>query len=392
MRGRPAPPMSKPLRVHHIITGLPVGGAQTMLGQLLARGDPTRLDQRVISLGGLGALGADLRANGIVVDALDMRRGPAGAIDAARLAGWLRRDKPDLVQTWLYHADLIGGLAARLAGCRHLVWNIRHTDLRPGSDKRSTILVARACAAVSGWLPARIVCNSEAALRTHVALSYPRDKFVVIPNGIDPARFCPDPAAYAAVRRELGVAAETPLIGLVGRFHPQKDHRNFLRAAAMLVGRHERLRFLLCGENVTPDNARLNEWVAEHGLGDRVHLLGVRQDMPQLTAALDVATSSSSHGEAFGNVIVEAMACGVPCVVTDVGDSRSIVGASGRVVAPGEPEALARACTDLLVASPEDRAALSAAARRRTIKHYAIEGVVERYQALYEEVADRHGR
>ncbi len=385
--------MSKrPFHIWHIITGLPVGGAQTMLAQLLARVDPTRFRQRVASLGGLGALGADLRASGIAVDALDMRRGPAGAIDAARLAGWLRRDKPDLVQTWLYHADLIGGLAARLAGCRHLVWNIRHTDLRPGSDKRSTILVARACAAHSGWLPERIVCNSETALRTHVALGYPRDKFIVIPNGIDAARFRPDPEAYAAVRRELGVAAETPLIGLVGRFHPQKNHRGFLRAAALLAGRHEGLRFLLCGENVTPDNARLNEWIVEHGLGDRVHLLGVRQDMPRLTAALDVATSSSSHGEAFGNVIVEAMACGVPCVVTDVGDSRSIVGASGRVVAPGEPEALARACTDLLVARPEDRAALGTAARHRTIEHYAIEGVVERYQALYEEVADRHGR
>jgi glycosyltransferase involved in cell wall biosynthesis len=384
--------MPKPLRVHHIITGLPVGGAQTMLGQLLARGDRTRLDQRVISLGGLGALGSDLRAGGIVVDALDMRRGPAGAIDAARLTGWLRRNKPDLVQTWLYHADLIGGLATRLAGCHHLMWNIRHTDLRPGSDKRSTILVARACAAVSGWLPERIVCNSETALQTHVALGYPRDKFVVIPNGIDAARFCPDPKAYAAVRRELGVAAETPLIGLVGRFHPQKDHRGFLRAAALLAGRHEGLRFLLCGENVTPDNARLNEWIVEHGLGDRVHLLGVRQDMPRLTAALDVATSSSSHGEAFGNVIVEAMACGVPCVVTDVGDSRSIVGASGRVVAPGAPEALALAWADLLATQFEERAALGATARKRVIERYAIKGVVERYQALYEEIADLHGR
>ena len=384
--------MSKPLRVHHIITGLPVGGAQTMLGQLLACGDPARLDQRVISLGGLGALGADLRANGVVVAALDMRRGPAGAIDAARLAGWLRRDKPDLVQTWLYHADLIGGLAARLAGCRHLVWNIRHTDLRPGSDKRSTILVARACAAVSGWLPERIVCNSETALRTHVALGYPPDKFIIIPNGIDAARFRPDPAAYAAVRRELGVASETPLIGLVGRFHPQKDHRGFLRAAAMLVERHERVRFLLCGGNVTPDNARLGEWIVEHGLGDRVHLLGVRQDMPRLTAALDVATSSSSHGEAFGNVIVEAMACGVPCVVTDVGDSGAIVGATGRLVAPAEPVALAQAWAELLAAGPEERAALGAAARRRAIEHYAIEGVVERYQTLYEEIADRRRR
>jgi len=363
-----------------------------MLGQLLARGDRTRLDQRVISLGGLGALGSDLRAGGIVVDALDMRRGPAGAIDAARLTGWLRRNKPDLVQTWLYHADLIGGLATRLAGCHHLMWNIRHTDLRPGSDKRSTILVARACAAVSGWLPERIVCNSETALQTHVALGYPRDKFVVIPNGIDAARFCPDPKAYAAVRRELGVAAETPLIGLVGRFHPQKDHRGFLRAAALLAGRHEGLRFLLCGENVTPDNARLNEWIVEHGLGDRVHLLGVRQDMPRLTAALDVATSSSSHGEAFGNVIVEAMACGVPCVVTDVGDSRSIVGASGRVVAPGAPEALALAWADLLATQFEERAALGATARKRVIERYAIKGVVERYQALYEEIADLHGR
>jgi glycosyltransferase involved in cell wall biosynthesis len=210
---------------------------------------------------------------------------------------------------------------------------------------------------------------------------------VVLPNGFDLDAFQPDPAARGSVRQELGISEETPLIGLVARFHPQKDHHNFMQAAAQLHARLPNVHFLLCGAGVTPENPALAQWVEEAGLRANVHLLGVRQDVPRLSAALDIATSSSS-GEGFPNVVGEAMACGVPCVVTDVGDAALIVGETGRVVPPHDAQALADAWHDLLNAGEDYRYELGMAARRRVQECFSMTTISRRYEQLYEEIAN----
>ncbi len=377
------------IRVVHIITGLDTGGAELMLYRLVTSLEPATFACSVVSLTDLGPTAAKLRAAGVPVRALGMRRGVPDPCAVPRLARWLRAVVPDVVQTWMYHADLIGGLATWLAGRPPLAWGLRQSTLDPRTSKRGTIWTARACAALSRRLPMRIVCCSEASRRVHVALGYAPEKMVVIPNGFDLARFRPDLAARAAVRAELGVPPEAPLVGLVARWDPQKDHRTFVAAAARLRAARPDAHFLLCGDGITWENPALAGWLAAAGLREGVHLLGPRDDLPRLTAALDVACSASAYGEGFSNVLGEAMACGVPCVATDVGDAAHIVGATGRVVPPRQPVALSAAIEQVLALAPATRAALGHAARARVEAHFSLAACAARYAALYTALARR---
>lgn len=378
------------MNVAHVITGLETGGAEVMLYRLLAATDRDRFRSSVVSLTGLGPVGDDVRRLGVPVRALAMRPGIPDPVAIARLARWLRRDRPDVVQTWMYHADLLGGVAAKAAGNVPVAWGLHNTDLAPGVAKRSTVATALACARLSPWLPAAIVCCTEATRRVHERLGYRADKMVVVPNGFDLDDFKPDAAARAAVRRELGLPPDAPLIGLLARFHPQKGHRFFLEAAALLAARRADVHFLLCGDGVTRDNAELAARVDAAGLSDRCHLLGRRRDTARLQASLDVATSASVAGEALSLALGEAMACAVPCAVTDVGDSALLVGDTGRVVPPGDAAALAAAWQGLLALSPVDRAGLGQRARERIAEHFALPRTVRRYECLYARLAGEH--
>ena len=373
------------IKLVHLITDLDVGGAERMLQKLLACRDSSRFDVQVISLTDVGVVGKEIEKLGITVRGLGMRPGLPNPMALLRLAGWLRRDRTRILQTWMYHADLLGGLAAQLAGNIPTVWNVRHTNLDPRSNKPGTIRMARACAMTSRWLPANIVCCSEASRRAHAALGYAANKMVVIPNGSDLDVFRPDPSARVSVRAELGIPEEAPLVGLIGRFHPEKDHHGFVDAAGYLSRRFPDTHYLLCGQGVTWDNSMLAGWIADVKGHDHWHLLGLRTDIPRLMAALDILVSSSV-GEGFPNVLGEAMACGVPCVVTDVGDSAWIVGDTGRVVPPRDPVSLADACVDVLAMSLPDRQHLGLAARARVEQHFGLPAIVDRYERLYLEL------
>ena len=376
----------RPIEVAHVITGLGVGGAETALLRLARRLPTSEFGTKVISLTEKGVIGLELEASGVTVQAMNMSRALPNPLSLFRLSAVLWKWRPDVVQTWLYHGDFVGGLAAKLAGRRRVIWNIRHGNPDPRYDRRSTIWCARACAALSGWLPSAIVCNSKAAASIHVGLGYDGDRMRIIPNGVDVEAFRPDASARSDVREELGVPGDGFLIGLIGRFHPEKDHRAFVSAAGHLASLDGRARFVLCGENVTRDNPVLASWIEATGYGNRFHLLGMRRDVPRITAALDASTSSSNT-ESFSNVIVEAMACGVPCVVTDVGDSRSIVGGAGIVVPPGSPAALVDAWRSLLGMPASRRSSMGAAARRRVTEEYSIETMVARFGELYAQIA-----
>jgi glycosyltransferase involved in cell wall biosynthesis len=208
----------------------------------------------------------------------------------------------------------------------------------------------------------------------------------VIPGGFDLREFAPDPAARLSLRRELGIAEDALIIGMASRFHPQKDHHNFIQAATHLRAMIPQVHFVLCGRGVTRNNAQLVEWITEAGIQAHCHLLGERKDIPRLFSAMDIATSSSAS-EAFPLSVGEAMACGAPCVVTNVGDSAFIVGKTGKVVEPRNPGALAQAWRELIEAGPEARRRLGMAARRRVQQCFALPAIVERYQAIYAQLA-----
>jgi glycosyltransferase involved in cell wall biosynthesis len=371
----------------HVITGpLGTGGAEMMLHALIQASDPERTWHEVISLTELGCVADRIRELGVRTQSLGMSRTRfriPNPVKVLRLASRIRELRPHVVQTWLYHADLIGGVAARLAGGTRVFWGIHNSTLDPTHTRRTTRWTVAACAILSRVVPDGVVCVSRAARDLHVSAGYDPRRFAVIPNGFDLARFRPDPAARREARTELGLAEGAMVIGLVARVDPQKDHRSFVRAAALLASRRPHVRFLLCGEGASADNLELVRDLAEHRLLERFLLLGRRSDMPRIMNALDVGTLSSAFGEAFPLAIGEAMACGVPCAVTDLGDSAYLVGDTGRVVPPRDPEALARAWEALADAGPEGRRALGRAARDRVAARFSLPQVADAYARLY---------
>jgi glycosyltransferase involved in cell wall biosynthesis len=375
------------IKVMHVITTLGPAGAETMLCRIAAGMDGTRFENEIVSLRDILDQAERMRAIGVRVRTLGMKKSVPNPLLVMRLARWIRESKPDVIHTWMYHANLIGALAARLAGDVPVVWGIHHSALNPGVDKHRTVFVNRICALMSRKFPARIVFCSEASLRFHKDLGYDAEKLELVPNGVDPEQFRPDPIARLSVREELGIPADALLIGMAARFHPQKDHGNFIRAAERLHKQLPQVHFLLCGLDIKWENSQLAGWVKAAGLGDCCHLLGVRQDLPRLFAAMDIATTSSISGEAFPVVVAEAMASRTPCVVTDVGDSALIVVETGRVVPPGNPDALGEAWRKLIEAGPGERLNLGMAARHRVQQHFALPVIVDRHQAIYAQVA-----
>ncbi len=372
------------MRVTYVITGLGTGGAEMMLLKLLQSLDRSRFEPSVITLTDKGDIGPCIEALGIPVVALGMRRGMPNPLALFTLVRHLRRIKPDLVSTWMYHADLLGALAARLAGCRSVVWGLRHSNLSKADNKRSTLLVVKVCAALSSRLPTQILSCSMRGRTVHVSIGYKADKIHVIPNGFDLGRFRPDSPSRDSMRAELGLPLDTLLVGLIARYDPQKNHAGFVEVAAQVHSQLPQAHFVMAGAGVDRENDELRTIIDAHGLRGHMHLLGRRNDMPRLMAALDVLVSSSSHGEAFPNVLGEAMACAVPCVVTDVGDSAEIVGSAGRVTDAGDMVGLAKHLMDMLRLSPSERQALGEQARIRIAAEYEIGKVVDLYQCFYE--------
>ncbi|MEO8378947.1 MAG: glycosyltransferase [Acidobacteriota bacterium] len=371
-------------KVLHIITGLDVGGAESMLYKLVST---TAQESEVISLTDTGLIADRLKALEVPVRALNFRwfRAP---LDLLRLVGWIRSSKADIVQTWMYHSDVIGGVAARLAGKSGVAWNIRASPFDGLSDlKWTTVAFIRLSAILSRMIPARIICCSESAQEIHKGFGYAARKMVIIPNGFDLEQFRPDVDARRSVREELGLSMQSPIVGLVARYDPMKDHALFFRAATIVAAQHPEVHFVLIGKGVTLENDPLIKLIPP-SLRHRVHLLGLRMDAARLMAAFDVAVSSSS-AEGFPNVVGEAMACAVPCVVTDVGDSAAIVGSTGLVVRPGDTEGLALGITSLLLMDADQRRRLGTAARERVAGEFALPVIVRRYEEFYWNLATR---
>jgi glycosyltransferase involved in cell wall biosynthesis len=372
------------VKIVHLITDLDVGGAEKMLARLIARLDPCRIKNTVISLTVTGTVGHEIQQTGVPVFALGLRPGRVNTVALWRLVALLRRLRPDVVQTWLYHADLAGLVAGALAHRPKIVWNIRCADLDPADHPRSLPLLLRTLAFLSRY-PAAIICNSTAGRHAHENLGYKPRRWETIPNGFDTGVFRPCADARVDLRRELGLDAGAPVVGLLARFHPMKDHATFLRAATIVAQSRADVHFVAAGRGVA-GNPVLDEMVADLMLSDRVHLLPERNDAPRFLAALDVAVSSS-FGEAFPNVVGEAMACGTPCVVTNVGDSAQIVGDAGVMVPPRDAGALAAGVLSLLALDPASRDNLRVAARERIKSRFSLAGAAARYEQFYLDIA-----
>lgn len=372
------------MRVVHVITDLNQGGAEAMLEKLVLTGRRMNpeIEQRVVNLEKPGIVGSRLAHAGVTVESLEMGRSLRAFRRLPVLVRRLRSEPAaSIIQTWLWHADLIGGLCARAQGNHNVVWNLRNSMPRHAATKRASRAVARLCAYLSRYVPARIICNSTAALRAHVAIGYCPDKCVVIPNGFDLRLFHRSDSARAELRARWGAEPGDALVGMVARVDPLKDHATFIRAAAQVASCAGRTRFVLIGDGVTLDR-KIRTLLDESGLTDRFILEERTQEVQNVMSALDVFCLAS-RSEGFPNVLGEAMACATPAVATDVGDVREILGDGTLVAAVGDPAGLAACINRVLKLGEHGRRALGLRQRAVVQARFDIEQVWIRYLDLY---------
>jgi len=372
------------MKILYIISGLSTGGAEMMLYKLLSVIDRDIFEPTVISLTGEGSLGNNIKNLNIPVYKMEMNAGFPNPFKVWRFVQLIRKINPELVQGWMYHGNLAALLAKWVLPNRvFLLWNIRHTPDDLKREKRLTALVIRLGAKFSS-LPDCIIFNSNVSEQKHELLRYDNKNKSIIPNGFNCDQFKPIDNAKEKLRYSLGLKKDTLLIGLVARYHIMKDHVTFLHSAGKLNKIYPEIHFVLVGKGVDKDNHLLIKLIQDLKISKNVHLLGKRIDVHEITAGLDIACSSSSWGEGFSNAIGEAMACGVPCVVTNVGDSAWIVGETGIVVKPGDGKAFTDAMITLIKMSSEERLELGKLTRNRIIKNFSINIVVEQYEDLYQ--------
>lgn len=373
----------KNIRIVFIITGLGVGGAEIMLYKILSRIDREKFTPKVISLIEAGPIKQRIQELQIPVEQIGINKRVPDPRGFFRLIKKVKEFQPDIIQTWMYHSDLFGGIVGRFFIKKPVVWNVRNSNLSFKSSKMFTILCAKICAFLSSKVPDRIVCCGESSRDVHINLGYNKNKFVVIGNGFNLKNFHPIKEARSSVCEELGIGEGSFIVGLVGRYDEQKDHSNFIKSAAILKKSIPEAVFLLCGDGVIPENKKLFNQISRLSLVDSFYLLGRRTDMSRLNNSFDVACSSSSYGEAFSNTIGEAMACAVPVVATDVGDAKNIIQDCGFVVSPSSPLELANAVITIYEMGRDGRLSLGLKGRHRVIKCYSIENIASKYESLY---------
>ncbi len=353
-----------------ITTGLGTGGAEMMLTQLIA-GLPQHR-HTVISLTSGGKHADTLRALGVEVHTLDMPAGkpsPRALLKLIKLAWQIR---PGVIMGWMYHGCLAAALVKLFRlGQGRVIWNIRQSLYDLALEKRGSALVIKSLKWLAP-LAQTLTYNSQLSARQHEAIGYPAAKTRLIPNGFDTAHWQPAPLS----------PKEKIRIGRFGRFTAMKDYPTFLQAAALILKEQPQAEFLLAGPGVDTNNSEITRLIEQLGLQNHVQLLGERHDLPALTASLDLAVSSSAFGEGFPNVVGEAMACAVPVVATDIGDTAWVLGDTGTLVPPQDPQALATACLKILALPATERQALGTRGRNRIETHFSLQSILTHFDAL----------
>lgn len=371
------------MKVLHIISGLNDGGAEAVLYRLATSKDST-FQHSVLSLLDGGKYGPLLEKQGVDVYCLNMLHNKLSFFSVFKIFSLIRLIKPDVVQTWMFHGDFFGGIFARLAGVKNVVWGIHHTHLIKGESKKTTIIISKINASLSKILPRKIIYCAKKSREIHELYGYPKNKGCVVSNGYDIENFIPNFSLGVKVREELNVG-KVFLIGHVGRFDPLKDYKNLIEALGFLKKDNFEFRVVLVGSNLDENNYELKGFIDSNLDSKIVSLLGRRNDIVAIMNSLDLFILSSVS-EAFPNVLNEAMACGIPCVTTDVGDAAHIVGNTGWVVPPKNPRMLSDAIAKAFVEQDEqhekwiERKELC---RIRIVENFGLKKMVSFYEKVW---------
>jgi glycosyltransferase involved in cell wall biosynthesis len=371
------------MKIVFIITGLGRGGAELALLRLIQNID-TSFTCSVVSLRRGGELRSDFENAGISVTELGLSSVFPNPVKFFKLVKHLRNIKPDVVQTWMYHADLIGGIAAKFAGIKKIFWCIHNLSIDKKYASKHTRFVVLCLTKLSSRLPQKIISCSQKSIDAHRQYGYTSDKLIFIPNGFNLNDFNKDELVRRNFRKQLGFCEDDIIVGMIARNDPVKNHLGAVKAIIYVLERMPEIKFIFAGKGIDRENESLISELESKkiALEKSVFLLGNQTNVPNLINILDLLISTS-HAEAFPLIIGEGMSCEVPCIATDAGDSAYIIEDTGTVVPVGDMNALADAILDFFSKSADERSAMGKSARKRISENFDIKKTVSMYESLY---------
>lgn len=372
------------MKVMHIITGLNNGGAEGVLFRLCTH--DKKNEHIVVSMMDMGKYGSLLLDNNISVYALNMPRGMLSLKGLRQLYKLIKNEKPDVVQTWMSHADLVGGLLSKLAGVKKIFWNVRHSNLDSKKSSKKTVAIIRLSSYLGKYIPNKIICCAHKAYDVCISLGYPKEKLVVINNGYNFESLKFDSKGAERIREEFKIPENIFLIGKVARYDPAKNHKVLIEAFKKVNDKYVDTRLVLVGRELDLNNSRLKELLEKNSLIGKVYLLEQRTDINSIMSLLDLHVLSSSFGEGFPNVLAEAMAVGTPCVSTDVGDAAVIVSDKGWIVPTDNPTALSESIIQAYqMKGSSDWEKLKFSCRAHVLNSFCINNMVKEYNNVWQE-------
>lgn len=370
--------------IAHVIVGLNKSGAELSLYKICRYASSHQ--HVVISLTDKGFFGKPLEDLDVRVVALGLTK-RSWAFGFVRLRTLLREIGPDIVHGWMPHGILLSSLAARSLNLRRLFWGIRASDYLPGLLGSATAVLVRLLAMMSWTYPRKILCVGERALEAHASLGFRRSKMIVLRNGFQAPKIVPElygPNQSTPHVTDLS-GRKTPVVGMIARYHPQKDHATLLHAMKIVIDGGNDCTLILAGSGLTPENQNLRKLIRKFDLSQNVKLLGELESVNHLYPMMTVHILSSSFGEGMPNSVAESMLFAVPNIVTNVGDSSHMVGNTGWVVEPGSPEKLAEAISDALSRPPEQIRKLGQKAAQRILNEFSLTRMIKEVDQAYRE-------
>tara|TARA_B100001287_G_scaffold276708_1_gene288866 strand:- start:14502 stop:15641 length:1140 start_codon:yes stop_codon:yes gene_type:complete len=368
------------IKTLHIITGLNIGGAETMLLRLIKHNPESLNCSVVVSLTGTGKIGTILEKMGITVIYLNMHNWFSIFNAVLNLKKIIKVEKPSLVHCWMYHANIIGGIAAFLAQNKNIVWSIRRSSLQL-KESLSTFIIMKIGAMFSGIIPKIIICVAESGLHNHERYGYKRNKMMVIPNGFEIEKFRQDSNIRKRIRKDFDIDDDKIVIGCVGRFHQSKGYDNLIKSADKVIRRFKNVRYMLVGRDLSPQNAILMERINQIGYADHFLLIGETNHVADYMSAMDIFCLPSNT-EGFPNALGEAMTSELPCVACDVGDVRKITGDLA-ILVESDSEKLSKGLCDMLSMDRGERQKIGLMGRKKIEKEYPIKKICQNYYKLY---------
>lgn len=366
------------MTVLHCVTGLNIGGAEMMLANLLEQ--PSSFRWSVLSLLTPGALAARVSNAGAQLQSLSMTPESLAAAKIPALRRAVGRAAPDLIHGWMHHGIIAATVGAAGLGCP-VIWGVHHSIGALEREKPRTRRMIWLAALLSRRAAA-ITYPSRHTAEQYEQLGFDPGRRVIMPNGVNCAVFKPDPTGRERLVSLLGIPPDRLIVGHVARFDPMKDQATLIRAIATLRAEGVDLHLVVVGPG--HENGALVRMAAEAGIGDRISVIGPTFGVAGLMPGLDVHVITSAWGETFSLATAEAMACGVPAVVTDLGDCRWVVGEDDFTVRPGDPDGVAAALRRILVLDAGERRRLGLAGRERIVSLFSHEQYATRHNELYE--------